>query len=306
VGKLVTDSNTFALYNFDEADHNTQHQDSSANQRHLTSSNIDATVVGGGPGNFALYMDRGGAAPNSRAGTTTAEKTTFWQGPWSISFWVQPHFTFMDGYDGGNACVVSYGATDGNLRHCRVQVKSDGSWHYMRMGPGAGEDMTLTANGSINDMEWVHLAVTCESGTVSGAPSRTFRLYKNGTLDITSASHPQFSASNGTTPKWHVGTVQQGNFSYLQGGIAAIRISNKLRDASEIQADYRQGALDIQKYGSSKQYWQRVYDTGAGWCYYSSSLSASDNPLAAECTPNHTNNIVAGSYSLLYTTDKEN
>ena len=48
-------------------------------------------------------------------------------------------------------------------------------------------------------------------------------------------------------------------------------------------------------------YDQRIYDTGVGgWVYYSK-VAIDPTPLAGETTPNHTNNLVAGTHEVLTT-----
>jgi hypothetical protein len=45
-------------------------------------------------------------------------------------------------------------------------------------------------------------------------------------------------------------------------------------------------------------YTQRVYDSTAGWCWYRIT-TLTDSPLSSQTTPNHTDNLVAGTYERL-------
>jgi hypothetical protein len=43
---------------------------------------------------------------------------------------------------------------------------------------------------------------------------------------------------------------------------------------------------------------QRIYDSSAGWCWYQSS-ALTETPATTDTTPNHTDNLVAGTYERL-------
>ena len=45
-------------------------------------------------------------------------------------------------------------------------------------------------------------------------------------------------------------------------------------------------------------YVQRVFDTNVGWCYYTT-VAVNPTPLAGDTTPNHTNNLLAGSHGVI-------
>ena len=50
--------------------------------------------------------------------------------------------------------------------------------------------------------------------------------------------------------------------------------------------------------GGGVSYYQRVYSTSAGWCYYTVA-SIVTSPAAGATTPNHANDLVAGRHSVI-------
>ena len=50
--------------------------------------------------------------------------------------------------------------------------------------------------------------------------------------------------------------------------------------------------------GISVSYYQRVYDSTAGFVYYTDT-AVNATPLSTATTPNHTNNLVAGTHSVI-------
>lgn len=52
--------------------------------------------------------------------------------------------------------------------------------------------------------------------------------------------------------------------------------------------------------GHTYTYFQRVYDSVAGWCYYSTTGVANPSPSAGSTVPNHTSNLDAAKHAVTY------
>jgi hypothetical protein len=70
-------------------------------------------------------------------------------------------------------------------------------------------------------------------------------------------------------------------------------------DSWEPQATFDPLGLQITAVKAvDRLYLQRVYSASAGWCYYAA-VNIDTNPTSTSTTPNHANDIVAGTHSLL-------
>jgi len=94
----------------------------------------------------------------------------------------------------------------------------------------------------------------------------------------------------------YVGEFFIGNEPLFEGARPAI-VGELFTGTAPLYEGTPYGAALLDTY-----YMQRVYDTTAGWCHYTT-IAINPTPLAGDTTPNHTNNLLAGAHVVLRTFD---
>lgn len=145
----------------------------------------------------------------------------------TIQFWVKPDW---NGDDGNTHIVLTYGGGGGML------LGKDGANNlrsiFNRFGAGGQSEKGVAVN--VNDWragEWRHVAYTWSSA------ARSLALYVDGAL----RAEQRFTGTLPSLPDVDFQLGGEGNFSYLEGALDALRIHAQALSASQIARDFLAG-----------------------------------------------------------------
>ena len=192
----------------------------------------------------SLFLD--GTGDTFAAGFTQAQKETFFQDSFTISFWGKFNFNNNAWYAFGFDSTTGQ-RTNLNLR--MLNLGGGNSWYPSGTFNSIGWNAGFLATGLTGDKTtWVHIAMTMEKGA-NPSDNNAFKLYQNGVLLNSGGSAATIAGNMSATAFTGDVDITFGGLTNTSGtsgnadmNVDEVAFFNSALDASNIAAIYNSGS----------------------------------------------------------------